>query len=158
MALTRSSNLGAEVNPRNEQQRPPPPPPPRVGPRPSPLQPGLGPARHEISTQTLPFEGRQIGGEGEVEEESSNDPMILNIRSLTGERMQILVSNGMAQEDLSRSIAHAVLSPLEGQKLVESWSNLGTIGNVDWSRIAVSSFLKKFATYAFTILSLFKYC
>ena len=62
---------------------------------------------------------------------------VLHIRSLSGERLQILVTSDMLQEDLGRSIAHAVLSPSEGMRLLESWS--GDEGVTDWSRIAVSS-------------------
>ena len=62
---------------------------------------------------------------------------VLHIRSLSGERLQILVTSDMLQEDLGRSIVHAALSPSEGMRLLESWSC--DEGVTDWSRIAVSS-------------------
>jgi len=70
-------------------------------------------------------------------ETHENQMAVLHIRSLSGERLQILVTSGMLQEDLARSIAHAALSPSEGMRLLESWTC--DEGVTEWSRIAVSS-------------------
>lgn len=113
------------------QQEPEPLPQPQLL---QPVQQAQAPILHQQQQQQPIIAPMPIPNHNENEEEY--ETATLNIRSLRGERIRILVYPGMMQEDLAQSIAHAALTPAEGIKLMECWS--GSESFINWSRIAVS--------------------
>jgi len=142
--------------------RPPPPPPPSRAEKQSPESRterdefGHAP-REEVAIE-------EVGDEIQIEDDdelcrygiqeqqqsletNENKMAILNVRSLMGESLQILVTSDMLQEELAQSIAHAVLSPSEGTRLLECWSSDEDV--IDWSKIAVSGRHQQFILFLY---------